>query len=58
MEEGYDSDSFQECCCDVIEAEGPQNFDTDEVVVFPPGVAMYIEPEPEMSMGAPSLSTF
>ena len=47
IEEGYDSDGFYDCCRDAIEEEGPQDFDEDEVVAFPAGVAMNIEPQQE-----------
>ena len=45
IEKGYDSDGYQDCCRDAIVEEGPQDFDEDEVVALPPGVAMNIEPQ-------------
>jgi hypothetical protein len=43
LDEGYDSDGFQDCCRDAIEEEGPQDFDEDEILAYPPGVWMNFE---------------
>ena len=40
LDQGYDSDGSQDCCRDAIEEEGPQDFDEDEIVTYPPGVVM------------------
>ncbi len=45
MDEGYDSDGFHDCCHEAIEEEGPQDFDEDELVAVPAGVAMNFEPQ-------------
>jgi hypothetical protein len=47
MDEGYDSDGFHDCCHEAIEEEGPQDFDEDELVAVPAGVALNVEPQQE-----------